>query len=146
MRCQTKADLSHSVAQEMDANGGIFVAIIVASILILLFLGVLIAFLYIRKRRSGLPFMHVRMQDNVEINNPMYLREDVDEDDDTALERTFVALDADKPSNFANPVYDSMYNPGGVGSAGVSSEEKKGLLQREKFKENQSAMDNVEKS
>lgn len=38
--------------------------------------------------------MHTRMQENVEISNPMYLREDVDEDGD-ALDRSFT-FDADK--------------------------------------------------
>jgi hypothetical protein len=43
---------------------------------------------------SGKPFMHVRMQENVEISNPIYLREEVD-DDAEALDGHF-ALDADK--------------------------------------------------
>lgn len=43
---------------------------------------------------SGKPFMHVRMQENVEISNPMYLREEVD-DDAEALDGNF-SLDADK--------------------------------------------------
>lgn len=38
--------------------------------------------------------MHVRMQENVEISNPIYLREEVD-DDTEALDGHF-ALDADK--------------------------------------------------
>ena len=39
----------------------------------------------------GKPFMHVRMQsqENVEISNPMYLREDADEDVES-LDPTFV--------------------------------------------------------
>lgn len=43
---------------------------------------------------SGKPFMHVRMQENVEISNPMYLREEVDDDAD-AMDGNF-ALDTDK--------------------------------------------------
>jgi len=43
---------------------------------------------------SGKPFMHVRMQENVEISNPIYLREEVD-DDAEAPDGHFV-LDADK--------------------------------------------------
>ncbi|XP_046386652.1 prolow-density lipoprotein receptor-related protein 1 isoform X2 [Ischnura elegans] len=150
LRCQTKVmgDSVEAAGIENESSTGILVAIIVISVLVVLIVAFILAFIYIRRRRSGLPFMHVRMQDNVEINNPMYLREDVDDDgdDDNALERTFVALDADKPSNFANPVYDSMYNPGGVGSGAVSSEEKKVLLQRGKFKNDLTAMDNVEKA
>ena len=39
----------------------------------------------------GKPFMHVRMQsqENVEISNPMYMREDADEDVES-LDPTFV--------------------------------------------------------
>ena len=44
---------------------------------------------------------------NVEISNPVYMRdyEDVDEDD-VVDEHLF---DSDKPTNFSNPVYDSMF-------------------------------------
>lgn len=38
--------------------------------------------------------MHVRMPDNIEINNPMYLREDIDDEGDI-LERNF-AIDTDR--------------------------------------------------
>lgn len=34
------------------------------------------------------PFMHMRMQENLEINNPMYLREELDEENDVP-ERNF---------------------------------------------------------
>ena len=83
--------------------------------------------------------MHVRMQcqDNVEISNPMYLREeDADEDDDEPIDPTFVLAANAKATNFANPVYESMYSSdagnGAIGSSGgstVNEEKKKGLLQ-----------------
>lgn len=46
--------------------------------------------------------MHSRLQDNVEISNPMYLNEDLDDDGDDPLERSFT-LDSDK-------VIVSLYN------------------------------------
>lgn len=36
----------------------------------------------------GRSFLHVRMQENVEVNNPMYIQDDFD-DDDINLERAF---------------------------------------------------------
>lgn len=53
---------------------------------------------------SGKPFMHVRMQENVEISNPIYLREEVD-DDAEALDGHF-ALDADKVGVLLVGVYE----------------------------------------
>lgn len=32
--------------------------------------------------------MHVRMQENIEVNNPMYIQDDLD-DEDVRLERSF---------------------------------------------------------
>ncbi|CAG2068952.1 unnamed protein product, partial [Timema podura] len=54
---------------------GVVVAVV---ILLLLLAGLGLAYVVVRRRRSGKPFMHVRMQENVEISNPMYLREEVD--------------------------------------------------------------------
>lgn len=47
----------------------------------------------------GKPFMHVRMQshENVEISNPMYLREEPDEDAES-LDPTFVISPSTKVS------------------------------------------------
>lgn len=36
----------------------------------------------------GRSFLHVRMQENVEVNNPMYIQDDID-DDDIHLDRAF---------------------------------------------------------
>ena len=44
---------------------------------------------------------------NVEIANPIYMRDYEDiEEDEVADEHLF---ESDKPTNFANPVYDSMF-------------------------------------
>lgn len=98
--------------------------------------------------------MHVRMQsqENVEISNPMYLREEADEDVESQ-DQTFalagnkvflshVTLEFraagvlihssfnDQATNFANPIYESMYSDSAACSS-AASEEKKGLLQSE---------------
>lgn len=36
----------------------------------------------------GRSFLHVRMQENVEVNNPMYIQDDID-DEDIHLDRAF---------------------------------------------------------
>lgn len=36
----------------------------------------------------GRSFLHVRMQENLEVNNPMYIQDDID-DEDIHLERAF---------------------------------------------------------
>lgn len=36
----------------------------------------------------GRSFLHVRMQENIEINNPMYIQDDID-DEDIHLDRAF---------------------------------------------------------
>jgi len=74
--------------------------------------------------------MHMRMQDSgtVEISNPMFLKDEGD--DDHASEPSLI-FDSDKVllqgTNFANPVYETMYKEGG--ETNTSSDEKKGLLQ-----------------
>ncbi|GIY95879.1 hypothetical protein CEXT_577821 [Caerostris extrusa] len=122
-RCETSQPQSLP-----KSNGSSFPTELIASIGIpvctILLLGILLAFavvIYCRRKR-GLPFMHVRMQDsaNVEINNPMYLKEDYDYEASEALNASI----SQEATNFTNPVYDSLYP---VGS--TNSEEKKGLLQ-----------------
>lgn len=36
----------------------------------------------------GRSFLHVRMQENIEVNNPMYIQDDID-DEDINLDRSF---------------------------------------------------------
>lgn len=61
------------------------------------------AFYFVRKHRRGSSFAHARLNDNVEITNPMYLN---DVDDAPAF-----VHEPDKV-HFANPVYESMYAEG----------------------------------
>ncbi|XP_049539126.1 low-density lipoprotein receptor-related protein 1B [Anopheles darlingi] len=100
--------------------------------------GILGALYGLKKRRTGQPFLHARLTDNVEITNPMYLG---DADEGPAF------VHEDDKVHFGNPVYEQMY-AGGVNvhtdsatiAAGNSAhplltgtaqppEEKKGLLQ-----------------
>nr|CAD7262752.1 unnamed protein product [Timema shepardi] len=143
LRCQTPV-LGLPVAHEASNSSVVMGVVVAVVILLLLLAGLGLAYVVVRRRRSGKPFMHVRMQENVEISNPMYLREELDEEDTDTLDQSF-SLDADKvriltrcdkewssisPSsgNFANPVYDSMYNSGTSGGTLTVNEEKKGLL------------------
>ena len=85
--------------------------------------------------------MHVRMNDNgtVEIHNPMFLKEDADEDHHGS--EPSLIFDSDKVLlQGTNPVYDvyeSMYKGSNGGAKGEASggkdDEKKGLLQSEDF-------------
>ncbi|XP_027843018.2 low-density lipoprotein receptor-related protein 1 [Aphis gossypii] len=81
---------------------------------------------FTKLRRRGRSFLHVRMQENIEVNNPMYIQDDID-DEDIHLDRSFPLQE--KPSgHFGNPVYDSVYSAGSSTSV-TGSEESKGLLQ-----------------
>ncbi|GLH07804.1 Vitellogenin receptor, partial [Gryllus bimaculatus] len=126
LRCQTP----YSIVQEQKASNDSVRTIITfigvaLLVLVIAVAALVLAFYIIRHRQSGKPFTHVRMQENVEISNPMYLRGDAEEEGD-GLDRNFT-FDADKSGNFANPVYESMYNSGMVDGV-TSSEEKTGLL------------------
>ncbi|KAI5726754.1 hypothetical protein M8J76_007920 [Diaphorina citri] len=111
VRCQT---LVHYISKKQS-----YVNSHISSILILILLLITVGGIgyYIFRIKMRSQFMHVRMPDNIEINNPMYLREDIDDEGDI-LERNF-AIDTDR-----NPVYESMYNAKLPGA----NEEKKGLL------------------
>ncbi|XP_066143818.1 prolow-density lipoprotein receptor-related protein 1 [Euwallacea fornicatus] len=82
-----------------------------AVILIVLAVG-LVSFEYVFKRRAV--FSHERLQEN-DFSNPIYQERDAEP----------FTLDPDKSGNFANPVYDSMYN----GSTSSGREEKAVLLE-----------------
>ncbi|GFY45676.1 low-density lipoprotein receptor-related protein 1 [Trichonephila inaurata madagascariensis] len=126
-RCEHSQPLSLPKSDENSTFSTEMIAAIGIPLCTVLLLGVLVSFavvIYCRRKR-GLPFMHVRMQDsaNVEINNPMYLKEDYDYEASEALNAS-ISQEVDEATNFTNPVYDSLYP---VGS--TTSEEKKGLLQ-----------------
>lgn len=44
--------------------------------------------IYLNTFFRGRSFLHVRMQENIEVNNPMYIQDDLD-DDDIHLDRAF---------------------------------------------------------
>lgn len=126
LRCQTPYSVVQEQKASNDSSRTIITFIGVALfVLVIAVAALVLAYYVLRHRQSGKPFTHVRMQENVEISNPMYLRGDVEEEGD-GLDRNFT-FDADKSGNFANPVYESMYNSGMVDGV-TSSEEKTGLL------------------
>ena len=88
------------------------VVVLICMFIILLVVFMVLAVLVYRRRSTSGLFKHQRMESdtdgaNVEIANPIYMRDYEDGDDDEVVdERIF---ENDKPTNFANPVYDSMF-------------------------------------
>uniref|UniRef100_A0A3B3RZD4 LDL receptor related protein 1 n=1 Tax=Paramormyrops kingsleyae TaxID=1676925 RepID=A0A3B3RZD4_9TELE len=113
-------------------------ASIVIPVLLLLLVALLVVggILWYRKRMSGAKgFQHQRMTNgalNVEIGNPAYKTYEGEPDDDAGelLDADFT-LDPDKPTNFTNPVYATLYM-GAHNSRNslASTDEKKELLSR----------------
>lgn len=103
-------------------------------LLLLLALLVVGAILWYKKRMRGAKgFQHQRMTNgamNVEIGNPAYKIYEGEPDDDAGelLDSEFT-LDPDKPTNFTNPVYATLYM-GAHNSRNslASTDEKKELL------------------
>uniref|UniRef100_A0AAY4DFM0 EGF-like domain-containing protein n=1 Tax=Denticeps clupeoides TaxID=299321 RepID=A0AAY4DFM0_9TELE len=113
-------------------------ASIVIPVLLLLLLVLLAGgavFWYRRRMRGAKGFQHQRMTNgamNVEIGNPAYKIYEGEPDDDVGelLDSDFT-LDPDKPTNFTNPVYATLYM-GAHNSRNslASTDEKKELLSR----------------
>ncbi|XP_054274081.1 low-density lipoprotein receptor-related protein 1-like [Macrosteles quadrilineatus] len=122
VRCQTRvgAGASAPVLDWEEDNIAITTLFILMSLVLLVVAGLGITYYIIKFKRSGKGFSHVRMQDNVEISNPMYQSQELDDE----VERDFT-IESDRAANFGNPVYESLYNTAN------GSEEKKGLLQGE---------------
>uniref|UniRef100_A0A669F5C0 LDL receptor related protein 1 n=1 Tax=Oreochromis niloticus TaxID=8128 RepID=A0A669F5C0_ORENI len=111
----------------------ILIAVLMLLLLILLAAGAL--FWYRRRMRGAKGFQHQRMTNgamNVEIGNPAYKIYEGEPDDDAGelLDADFT-LDPDKPTNFTNPVYATLYM-GAHNSRNslASTDEKKELLSR----------------
>uniref|UniRef100_A0A3Q1CIR2 EGF-like domain-containing protein n=1 Tax=Amphiprion ocellaris TaxID=80972 RepID=A0A3Q1CIR2_AMPOC len=111
------------------------IVIPVLLLLLLLLLGVGALFWYRRRMRGAKGFQHQRMTNgamNVEIGNPAYKIYEGEPDDDAGelLDADFT-LDPDKPTNFTNPVYATLYM-GAHNSRNslASTDEKKELLSR----------------
>lgn len=105
------------------------------AVLLLMLLVAGVVFWYKRRVRGAKGFQHQRMTNgamNVEIGNPTYKMYEGGEPDDVGglLDADF-ALDPDKPTNFTNPVYATLYM-GGHGSRHslASTDEKRELLGR----------------
>uniref|UniRef100_A0AAV2M5F0 EGF-like domain-containing protein n=1 Tax=Knipowitschia caucasica TaxID=637954 RepID=A0AAV2M5F0_KNICA len=117
-------------------TGGRTASIVVPVLLLLLLLLAVGAMLWYRRRMRGAKgFQHQRMTNgamNVEIGNPAYkIYEGEPEDDAGELLDADFTLDPDKPTNFTNPVYATLYM-GAHNSRNslASTDEKKELLCR----------------
>uniref|UniRef100_A0A3P9JA40 EGF-like domain-containing protein n=1 Tax=Oryzias latipes TaxID=8090 RepID=A0A3P9JA40_ORYLA len=114
-------------------TASIVVTVMILLLLVLLGVG---ALLWYRRRMKGAKgFQHQRMTNgamNVEIGNPAYKIYEGEPDDDAGelLDADFT-LDPDKPTNFTNPVYATLYM-GAHNSRNslASTDEKKELLSR----------------
>uniref|UniRef100_A0A8C4Z0G3 EGF-like domain-containing protein n=1 Tax=Gadus morhua TaxID=8049 RepID=A0A8C4Z0G3_GADMO len=114
-------------------TASIVVPVVLLLLLVLLAAGAL--FWYRRRMRGAKGFQHQRMSNgamNVEIGNPAYkiYEGGPDEDAGELLDADFT-LDPDKPTNFTNPVYATLYM-GAHNSRNslASTDEKKELLSR----------------
>uniref|UniRef100_A0A673BTW4 Low density lipoprotein receptor-related protein 1Aa n=1 Tax=Sphaeramia orbicularis TaxID=375764 RepID=A0A673BTW4_9TELE len=114
-------------------TASIVVPILLLLLLVLLAGGAL--FWYRKRMRGAKGFQHQRMTNgamNVEIGNPAYKIYEGEPDDDAGelLDADFT-LDPDKPTNFTNPVYATLYM-GAHNSRNslASTDEKKELLSR----------------
>ncbi|TKC46861.1 hypothetical protein EI555_015271 [Monodon monoceros] len=123
----------HVVGQEQPGHMASILIPLLLLLLLLLVAGVV--FWYKRRVRGAKGFQHQRMTNgamNVEIGNPTYKMYEGGEPDDVGglLDADF-ALDPDKPTNFTNPVYATLYM-GGHGSRHslASTDEKRELLGR----------------
>ncbi|KAM4582658.1 low-density lipoprotein receptor-related protein 1-like isoform 1-T1 [Fundulus diaphanus] len=144
-RCESVASGSESTSST-GRTASIVVTVLILLLLILLTVG---ALLWYRRRMRGSSqpgktgskrlrakgFQHQRMTNgamNVEIGNPAYKIYEGEPDDDAGelLDADFT-LDPDKPTNFTNPVYATLYM-GAHNSRNslASTDEKKELLSR----------------
>ncbi|XP_021948531.2 low-density lipoprotein receptor-related protein 1 isoform X4 [Folsomia candida] len=127
LRCD-RPDIQGKAWPSNEENGFTWVLVLV---FILVALGVASfsgCVAYLVMRRKGRPFMHMRMQDSgtVEITNPMFLKDEGDEDHTSEPSLIF---DSDKVllqgTNFANPVYETMYKEGETSASNDEKKEKR---------------------
>ncbi|XP_043939564.1 prolow-density lipoprotein receptor-related protein 1 [Protopterus annectens] len=119
-----------------EQHSGRTASIVIPIVLLILAALLVGAILWYRKRTSGAKgFQHHRMTNgamNVEIGNPTYKMYEGEPDDDAGelLDADF-ALDPDKPTNFTNPVYATLYMGGNNSRNSLgSTDEKRELLAR----------------
>ncbi|KAG5836217.1 hypothetical protein ANANG_G00252240 [Anguilla anguilla] len=131
-----RCDTPSTAAVSPDSNSRTASIVIPVLLLLLLVLLVAGAVLWYRRRMRGAKgFQHQRMTNgamNVEIGNPAYKIYEGEPDDDSGelLDSDFT-LDPDKPTNFTNPVYATLYM-GAHNSRNslTSTDEKRELLSR----------------
>ncbi|XP_013411103.1 prolow-density lipoprotein receptor-related protein 1 [Lingula anatina] len=92
-------------------------------IILLIVLVIIVVVVFLKKRRRN-QFKHHRMDDTV--TNPIYVRE-YDEDEDGVQMDAF-DFEGDKPTNFANPMYETLYHSDASSS---QQDEKRKLLKQE---------------
>ncbi|KAJ8403984.1 hypothetical protein AAFF_G00343340 [Aldrovandia affinis] len=131
-----RCDTPSLPVQSPDSNSRTASIVIPVLLLLLVVLLVAGAILWYRRRMRGAKgFQHQRMTNgamNVEIGNPAYKIYEGEPDDDSGelLDSDFT-LDPDKPTNFTNPVYATLYM-GAHNSRNslTSTDEKRELLSR----------------
>ncbi|XP_078716677.1 prolow-density lipoprotein receptor-related protein 1-like isoform X3 [Lampetra fluviatilis] len=126
----------NSPNRSTSPDEGKTLSVVVPLVLLALIIVSVVAFFCYRRRVKGAKgFQHQRMTNgamNVEIGNPTYnMFEGEAEDDVGELLDADFTLDPDKPTNFTNPVYASLYldGPSSRNSLG-STDEKKELLSK----------------
>ena len=115
-RCSCPDGYSGELCRLMHVSTGssraTLVVILITLFIILLAVFVVLSVLVYRRRSTSGLFKHQRMESdadaaNVEISNPVYMRDYEDVDEDEVVDEHL--FETDKPTNFANPVYDSMF-------------------------------------
>uniref|UniRef100_A0A8D0AW64 LDL receptor related protein 1 n=1 Tax=Sander lucioperca TaxID=283035 RepID=A0A8D0AW64_SANLU len=123
----------NSITRLPECTASIVIPVLLLLLLVLLAAGAL--FWYRRRMRGAKGFQHQRMTNgamNVEIGNPAYKIYEGEPDDDAGelLDADFT-LDPDKPTNFTNPVYATLYmGAHNSHNSLASTDEKKELLSR----------------
>uniref|UniRef100_A0A672MS37 LDL receptor related protein 1 n=1 Tax=Sinocyclocheilus grahami TaxID=75366 RepID=A0A672MS37_SINGR len=130
---QPHGDVTCRYTISCSRTASIVIPLVLLILLVLLIGG---AVLWYRKRMRGAKgFQHQRMTNgamNVEIGNPAYKIYEGEQDDDVGelLDADFT-LDPDKPTNFTNPVYATLYmGAHNSHNSLASTDEKKELLSR----------------
>jgi len=105
-------DLCNTVHVPDSSSRSTLVVVLISVFMVLLAVFVVLAVLVYRRRSTSGLFKHQRMDAdtdgaNVEIANPIYMRDYEDIEENEIVDEHF--FESDKPTNFANPVYDSMF-------------------------------------
>jgi len=108
------------------------IAAVIIPIIVVLLVVIVILGIILYRRRTSRQFKHTRMAEtgNVEISNPIYMR-DYEEDEGGEVGEAFT-FDPDKPTNFTNPMYDTLFSEGANDSLSTDSEKNKLLKNKKK--------------